>query len=155
MCEQMRRCGNCGHEKSVCHFSKKGKGYQSYCRLCNSLYQASRPQTDNPEWRAEYNRQRRRPAYLPHAAAVQRAKRAGTWTRLSLIEMAFILDLYEESRRLTRETGVVHHVDHKTPLSQGGKHLLSNLQILTAEKHMKKTLRERAKSAKGWQRIHD
>ena len=38
----------------------------------------------------------------------------------------------------TKHTGIPHHVDHKYPLSKGGKHHPDNLQILTAEQNFKK-----------------
>jgi 5-methylcytosine-specific restriction endonuclease McrA len=46
--------------------------------------------------------------------------------------------IYIECERLTRETGVVHHVDHIMPLCMGGQHAWWNLQILTAEENMSK-----------------
>ncbi|MDC0277603.1 HNH endonuclease [bacterium] len=45
---------------------------------------------------------------------------------------------YIECERLTKETGVQHHVDHIWPLSQGGPHVFYNLQVLTAEENLKK-----------------
>tara|TARA_R110000737_G_scaffold168443_1_gene194781 strand:- start:54 stop:599 length:546 start_codon:yes stop_codon:yes gene_type:complete len=52
-----------------------------------------------------------------------------------------ILDLYEQSRQLTKATGEEHHVDHIIPLKGvlvSGLHVLENLQILTAVQNMQK-----------------
>jgi hypothetical protein len=46
--------------------------------------------------------------------------------------------IYEECQRLSKETGILHHVDHIIPLALGGLHHPSNLQILTAEENLKK-----------------
>ena len=54
---------------------------------------------------------------------------------------AAIRAIYAEARRLTRETGIQHHVDHVIPL-QGefvtGLHVETNLQILPAADNIKK-----------------
>jgi 5-methylcytosine-specific restriction endonuclease McrA len=50
-----------------------------------------------------------------------------------------VLKIYSESKRLTKESGVKHHVDHIKPLSKGGRHHPSNLQILTAEENLRKS----------------
>lgn len=49
--------------------------------------------------------------------------------------------LYQRAVDIEKETGIKHHVDHIIPLSKGGKHILSNLQILTATENMKKGAR--------------
>jgi flagellum-specific peptidoglycan hydrolase FlgJ len=59
-------------------------------------------------------------------------------------ELKEIKKLYKEAARLSRETGVKHHVDHIIPL-QGelvcGFHCLDNLQILTESENCSKNNR--------------
>lgn len=54
---------------------------------------------------------------------------------------AAIRAIYAEAKRLTRETGIQHHVDHIIPL-QGervtGLHVETNLQILTGSENSRK-----------------
>lgn len=48
------------------------------------------------------------------------------------------LPIYAEARRLTRETGTRYEVDHILPISRGGKHDPSNLQILSLSENRRK-----------------
>jgi 5-methylcytosine-specific restriction endonuclease McrA len=48
------------------------------------------------------------------------------------------MPFYAKARRLTRETGVEHQVDHIQPLSAGGSHHPSNLQVLTRAENRRK-----------------
>jgi hypothetical protein len=52
-----------------------------------------------------------------------------------------IKKIYDEARRLEKETGVAHHVDHIYPLNSPylcGLHVESNLQILTRSENLTK-----------------
>ena len=52
-----------------------------------------------------------------------------------------VLQIYEKSAQLTKETGIQHHVDHIVPLINNmvcGLHTEHNLQIITAESNLRK-----------------
>lgn len=74
-----------------------------------------------------------------HQSSMRRAEKLN---RIALwADQEKILVLHEEARRLTIETGIVHHVDHEIPL-QGklvsGLHVHNNLQVLTADDNRRK-----------------
>ena len=66
-------------------------------------------------------------------------KRTPAW--LTAADYDRIAAMYTEAARLTRETGVVHHVDHYVPLqgkAVSGLHVPDNLQVITASENLKK-----------------
>lgn len=67
------------------------------------------------------------------------AMRRGAYPRdLTPSERRRIGQIYAEARRLTKETGIEHHVDHIKPLAAGGEHHPDNLRVITAEENLKK-----------------
>jgi hypothetical protein len=54
------------------------------------------------------------------------------------------IPFYAEARRRTRETGVLYVVDHIIALCLDGKHIASNLQVLTEAANLEKAKAERA-----------
>lgn len=89
------------------------------------------------EYRKKWNRENR--AYkTAHTAQYRLSKeqRTPAWADLSKI-----LEFYKESRRLTLETGIIHHVDHIIPLhgkNVSGLHVETNLQVITATQNISK-----------------
>jgi 5-methylcytosine-specific restriction endonuclease McrA len=56
----------------------------------------------------------------------------------TLEDTKVILVIYEACRRVSKCLGTPFHVDHIHPLSRGGKHHPSNLQILPAKINLRK-----------------
>jgi len=52
-----------------------------------------------------------------------------------------IKEIYAEARRLTEQTGIVHHVDHDRPLTRGGQHVPENLVVIPAKHNIAKSNR--------------
>tara|TARA_B100001094_G_scaffold295410_1_gene316753 strand:+ start:1066 stop:1647 length:582 start_codon:yes stop_codon:yes gene_type:complete len=54
------------------------------------------------------------------------------------VEKERINQTYKLRDLFTKITGIIHHVDHMWPLSDGGPHWSGNLQIITAEENLRK-----------------
>lgn len=156
-------CTRCRLEKETSAFPKnrlRENGFSVWCRSCHRAwrsenrstlaekqraYRADRPEyiaALNSDWRrrnADHQQQMKRDyrSRKPHVqvalnakyrAAVKRA--TPPWADLRAIER-----LYERAARLTRTTGIDHHVDHIFPLQSEwvcGLHVESNLQVIAA-----------------------
>lgn len=57
---------------------------------------------------------------------------------LTVEDLNKIKVIYNEARKLTKETGIQYVVDHIMPLSKGGLHHPYNLQIMTAQENREK-----------------
>ena len=78
-----------------------------------------------------------RARHVAKSAARRAAARASS-VLLSSAERLRVADIYAEAQRLTRETGVKHHVDHDRPLARGGKHHPDNLIVVPAALNLAK-----------------
>lgn len=85
---------------------------------------------------------RRNKARVAAKRATQRAKlRRRTPKWLTADDRLRMRRMYEEAARKTRETGVVHHVDHVVPLNGrtvSGLHVPNNLRIIPATVNLTK-----------------
>lgn len=101
-----------------------------------------------PDWNSPVMLENRRLHYDSHAesraskaAAVaryyaDRRERTPLWANTGAIRR-----VYREAKRLTKLTGIQHHVDHDIPLRgpiASGLHVHANLQIMTCTDHRAK-----------------
>ena len=102
----------------------------------------------DPQYRAElssrdaaYTAKRRREcpeAYAAHMVRSRLRKAQMDPEVLTAEEARQVITIYALRIRLTRETGVEYHVDHRIPLSKGGRHHPDNLWVITAVENMRK-----------------
>lgn len=158
-----KACCTCKETKSTSEFGANAStcdGLQKQCTACRKAHYRKNPEkaiARAEAWK-EANPERRREIALDYAK--RNPERMAAQTRLkyardrgllpeevehSSEEREKILDLYREARRLTQETGVPHEVDHIRPIAAGGKHELTNLQIITAEENRRKNTSYRGK----------
>jgi hypothetical protein len=98
---------------------------------------------DNREHCKEYNRQwqlnNRDKANV--SGSIRRARQSKgipDFLRNCRIERDRLSFIYLLREWLTKSTGIVHHVDHMWPLSDGGPHWSGNLQVITERDNLKK-----------------
>jgi hypothetical protein len=106
------------------HREKRDKIRIEYIREIDSIHHRS-----NPAKRRAKNAKRR----------AKKLQQTPPW--VSLEEFKQIEALYAECIRLTKETGIQHHVDHYYPLNSSkgsGLHCLANLRIITATENLTK-----------------
>lgn len=104
---------------------EKIKSKMKEWRIANKEY-IKQYYEDNKAWFKTWNSKRR--AQLINATV--------PWADLEKIKA-----IYEEAIRLTKETGIVHHVDHIIPLNSKyvcGLHVEYNLQILIGHENLTK-----------------
>lgn len=131
-----KQCWSCGLTRPLGDFPRTAKpdGQAGYCRLCNSRDQkiSYRPKGAGRVYQMEeHNAQRN------HVTAKARARALGA--AMPPADDSAILLIYRASQWRSKATGIRHEVDHVIPLSLGGAHSHSNLQILTQDEHRVKT----------------
>lgn len=78
------------------------------------------------------------PARVQASVAKRRALKRSAVVPLTPEEQAKVIGIYAEARAMTEIIGVQYHVDHVIPLSKGGLHHPSNLQVLKGIDNMRK-----------------
>ena len=94
------------------------------------------PPNTKAENKAPHGRSRANISY--HAAKRRAAKKMRTvpWANSDAIKQ-----IYESAEKMTRETGIVHHVGHIIPMQGAlvsGLHVESNLQVLVGSENIRK-----------------
>lgn len=82
-------------------------------------------------------------SYYTRARQLTKSKAMPKW--LTEEQKQMIKEFYVEARRLTEETGILHHVDHIQPLrgrKSWGLHVPWNLQVIPAKENLKKSNKE-------------
>ena len=73
------------------------------------------------------------PQYRAERAAKRRAQMRDGLAQLTEEDKKLIAQYYAYSARLSKKLQMPFHVDHIVPLSKGGKHIPSNLQVVPAK----------------------
>jgi 5-methylcytosine-specific restriction endonuclease McrA len=78
------------------------------------------------------------PAKVAERNARRKARKLAASVPLTPQEQAEVIALYAKARALTELIGEAYHVDHIIPLSKGGLHHPSNLQVLRGVDNLRK-----------------
>jgi uncharacterized Zn finger protein len=139
MTDQINKtCNTCGETKStqLFHRHKRG-GVQYQCKSCWSV-------------REKAGRSSKSKAYRAAAGSVVAAQRRSPYKPSELYggatyteAVTFTIPFAEERLRLEAETGGTYHIDHIVAISLGGKHVVSNLQVISQADNIRKAQEER------------
>ena len=148
-----RKCACCKVKFPIGEFSKRGiqsNGhikYGSYCKQCvsdkNNTWRQTNPETYKECMTAGWKKYRDE---NPDRYSAQRAKHRAVKIKATPIWFdegkEAVVKMYAESIKKTKETGIMHHVDHIVPLNSKkvcGLHCVDNLQVLTAKENLIKS----------------
>lgn len=88
-------------------------------------------------WKTQWNKKNTH--ILNALNAKRRIKIKTQQKQLTKTEKQQVYEIYKQCKALNKKTKIEHHVDHIIPISKGGKHHPSNLQILTAKENLHKS----------------
>jgi hypothetical protein len=145
---QIKSCSKCGAVKPADGFysdPRTKEGLKSECKICHHKGAAAGVKKSHATNLSSVRAAKRKwklknPDAVSAGTAYRRARALSatmTWADPLAIE-----SIYREARRLTKETGILHHVDHEIPL-QGdlvsGLHVEFNLRAIPATENLKKS----------------
>jgi len=153
LCERRvenRTCAECGRIRNRAHIkaNPEANRFRKRRRRKRNPDQVRKEKLKHSEkyrkYYAEKSRQWRDRNKARKLAEVK-ARKYGKQKRIPpWLDRSLLIPFYEEAKRLTRETGATHHVDHIVPLfgkNVCGLHVPWNLQVITAEENLKKSNR--------------
>lgn len=136
-------CPDCGQNKSLTEFYKnkaRYDGVQSVCKAC--IKKRTKQWYDsNKDFHNAYMRKHSKENRWMYNARDAKRRAAELQATPSWADLEQIGRIYKLCRKVTKKTGVEHHVDHILPL-QGenvcGLHVEKNLAILPAKMNLSK-----------------
>ena len=154
----MKTCTVCGSTKPKAEFFKRTRapdGHEAQCKECrtkaNKKWFAENTErhhemtrkwyADNSAYHLEKSRERYR---ADPVMALVRSYQRDERTKMAMppwADRCAIADMYRTARRLTKETGIAHEVDHSIPLRGklvSGLHVHTNMQVITATENKRK-----------------
>lgn len=161
----MKRCYKCVTTKPVGDFGKseaRKDGLQTYCKGCRQAHWKENSEALSVKQKVYHaaNREDRNKKQKVRDAIrfysltpVERAAKASVTSAITRTELTpsslragatysealtYTLPFAEERLRLEEETGMPHHIDHIKPICEGGLHIPSNLQVLSATENQSK-----------------
>lgn len=142
----VKQCKQCLKTKNTLEFYKHIKykdKLRPVCKLCcienSSLYDTKHKLQKCNRTKKYYRKYKDKCLALTRKNRLSRINRIPKW--LSIDDYIEIQRFYNKAYKLTKETGIVHHVDHIVPLrgkNVSGLHVPWNLQVITATENIKK-----------------
>ena len=121
--------------------TEKGRLRTKRYKQTDKYREQQRRNSNTPARRASQKRYQQSPkgkANLNHNNMIRSAHKKKATACLTFVEKTIIKHFYKQRLRLKEKLGIDFHVDHIVPLSLGGLHHPSNLQVVPARWNQKK-----------------